>query len=344
MSSLTLTVGSYGEVDEPTLHTFTLDTETGKAVMLAAVSGLSNPSYIAIPREGMLLAVNEDCKPDDGLTLLLESDIPGDYHKIMKVSGEGSAPCHVAVSPDHRFVATANYFGGSVSVFPLDVDSGTISAPEVIRFSGSGPDERRQAGPHAHFVTFTPDSKLMIVTDLGADCIHVIPLKDGHPDASGLTDVKLESGSGPRHMVFNKKGNTAYLLSEMGGTITIIDYDSKTLSLTPRHTVELDPNHGRASADIHLSPDGRFLYASNRRVEDGIVCFSVDLQSGDIKRVGFTPTGSHPRNFTLTLDGSLLLVACRDDNRIEVYRRDSAGGSLTPLSVIPCPRPVCLIV
>ena len=343
MSLIELTVGSYNSHDNrPTIHRFELDTETGSATLLDTFDGLSNPSYIAIPRPGVLLAVNEDCKPDDGLTVLHQVD--GRYKHVMKVTGEGSAPCHIAVSPDGRFAATANYLGGSVSFFPFDVATGTIGEPEVIQFSGSGPDERRQAGPHAHFVTFTPDSRYMIVTDLGADCLHVIPLRNGWPDVTGVIDVKLKPGSGPRHMVFNRAGTVAYLLSEMGGTITVIDYDASTGALKPRHIVELDPNHARASSDIHLSPDGRFLYASNRRVDDGIVCFSVDLMSGDIVRVGFTPTGSHPRNFTMTADGNILLVACRDDNMIEIYRRDTDTGALSLLSEIECPLPVCLLV
>lgn len=342
MPSIQLIVGSYNSPDnQPTIHRFELDTETGRSSMIEAFPGLSNPSYIATLEKGVLLAVNEDCKPDDGLTVLHLKN--NGYQKIQKVSGEGSAPCHVALSPDCSFAVTANYLGGSVSVFPYDKNTGTIGIPDVIQFTGKGPDERRQAGPHAHFVTFTPDGRYMIVPDLGADAIHIIPMKDGKPDGLHKTDLKLTPGSGPRHIVFNRKGNVAYLVSELAGTVTIIDYDSKTGNLIPRKIVELDPNHAHASADIHLSPDGRFLYASNRRVEDGLVCFSVDL-SGDLNRVGFTSTGCHPRNFTITPDGKLVLVACRDDNRIEVYRRNVETGALIQMSEVGCPLPVCILL
>ncbi|MDE6353078.1 MAG: lactonase family protein [Muribaculaceae bacterium] len=343
MSLIQLTVGSYNSPDnQPTIHRFKLDTETGSSTMIDSFVGLSNPSFIAFPQKGVLLAVNEDCNPDDGLTVLhLKDNV---YHKIMKSSGEGSAPCHVAVSPDCSFVATANYLGGSVSIFPFDKESGTIGRPKVIQFSGKGSDERRQAGPHAHFVTFTPDGRYMIVPDLGTDALHIIPMKDGKPDGANKTDLKMSPGSGPRHIVFNQKGDIAYLVSELAGTVTIIDYDSEKGTFTTRRVVELDPNHAHASADIHLSSDGRFLYASNRRIDDGLVCYAVDLESGELNRVGFTPTGSHPRNFTITTDGKLQFVACRDDNRIEVYRRNLESGALSLLSTIACPLPVCILL
>ncbi|MDE5845453.1 MAG: lactonase family protein [Muribaculaceae bacterium] len=343
MSFIQITVGSYNSPDnQPTIHRFELDTETGRSTLIDSYAGLSNPSFIAIPQKDVLLAVNEDCNHDDGLTVLHFKE--NKYQKIMKVSGEGSAPCHVAMAPDGNFVATANYLGGSVSVFHFDKVLGTISNPDVIQFSGKGPDERRQMGPHAHFVTFTPDGRYMIVPDLGADALHVIPINDGKPDGANKTDVNMAPGSGPRHIVFNQKGNIAYLVSELAGTVTIIDYNSKAGTLTTRRVVELDPNNAHASADIHLSPDGSFLYASNRRVDDGVVCFAVDNENGELNRVGFTPTGSHPRNFTITSDGNLMLVACRDDNRIEVYHRDSETGALSLLSTIGCPLPVCILL
>lgn len=212
----------------------------------------------------------------------------------------------------------------------------------TLAFTGKGEDKIRQAQPHLHCVEFTPDGKFLLANDLGMDKIHVFPLtSDGQLDKEHTFDVELEPGSGPRHLCFSKDGRFAYLINELSGKVSTLSYDGK--NLTPIQYIEADTLEARGSADIHLSPDGKYLYASNRLKADGIAIFSVDTQTGLLTKVGYQLTGIHPRNFIITPDGCFLLVACRDSNLIQIFKRDKETGLLVDTGKkIETSKPVCL--
>lgn len=339
-------VGSYGAASDTTFHTYNFDCQTGKATLCQALSGLENPSFLAIADSGKtVFAVYENQSTSSGLTMLKrDGDAAANYTPVAFSPVGGAAPCHVVISPNGKYAVTSNYSGGSVTIVPIDSNSTTFGTPSTIQFYGSGPVSDRQATPHAHFTSFTPDGKLMVVDDLGTDKLHVFPLgEDGFPLFDDMTDVDIAPGSGPRHLVYDSSGKNAYLINEIGGTVTHLRYDSDNATLTPVSYILADYEHGEGSGDIHLSPDGRFLYASNRLKGDGLAIFAVDQTDGSLTPAGFNSTGIHPRNFAITPDGNWLLVGCRDDNQIEVYRRNPTDGSLTKTSSIPCPKPVCIL-
>ena len=156
-----------------------------------------------------------------------------------------------------------------------------------------------------------------------------------------ISRTSLQMGSGPRHMAFSRDGRQAYALNELKGTVCVFDIGQQGLLL--KQEIASDSVGGGGCADIHLSQDGRFLYASNRLKEDGISVFSVG-EGGLLTKVGYTLTGVHPRNFTLSADGRYVLVAVRDSNRVEVYRRDEQTGLLTPTDkTLTLSHPVCLV-
>lgn len=341
---LIMLVGSYGAASDTTFHTYNFDCQTGHATECQALSGLENPSFLAIVDDGKtILAVNENPSAAAGLTML-QRDADANYQPVAHCLVGGADPCHVVVSPNGKYAVTSNYSGGSITIVPFDGGETTFGTPSIIQFDGNGPVSDRQATPHAHFTSFTPDGKLMIVDDLGTDRLHVFPLDaDGNPIANEMTDIEIAPGSGPRHLVYDQSGKNAYLINEIGGTVTHLRYNSENKILTPVSYTLADYEHAAGSADIHLSPDGRFLYVSNRLKGDGITIFAVDQTDGSLTPAGFNSTGIHPRNFAITPDGNWLLVACRDDNCIEVYRRDTADGSLSLNDTIPCPKPVCIL-
>lgn len=346
IAGIIMLVGSYGSASDSTIHTYTFDCEKGQATLCHAVSGIENPSFLALADGGKtLLAVNENPEPTAGLTMLRQSaDDPTDYVRTSSCRIYGAGPCHVTVSPDGKYAVASNYSGGSISIVPFDGSNNSFGTPTVIQFDNYTSVNGKPSSPRAHFTSFTPDNRLMVVDDLGTDRLHTFPIgPDGNPIIEQMSDVKIESGSGPRHLIYDNKGQNAYLINELGGTVTQLSYDSKNATLEPVSTVLADTYEGHGSGDIHLSPDGRFLYASNRLKGDGIAIFAVNQTDGSLSSAGYTFTGTHPRNFAITPDGRWLLVACRDDNRIEVYERDSDSGSLTHTSDIPCPRPVCII-
>ena len=342
---LIVVVGSYGTAAENTIHSYDFNPETGVMTPIDSLSGVSNSSFLAVADEGQtLLAVNENTGNDAALTLLRRDNAPGVYRPVAVRGLGGDHPCHVVVSPDGKYVVTSNYTGGSISVLGFDGDNGMLEEPTVVQFHGCGADTVRQATAHAHFTSFTPDGKFMITDDLGTDRLHIFPVGgDGRPELDSMSDVILDAGSGPRHLVFAADGVNAYLLNELDGNIVHLVYDSEAGTITPKQKILADYEHGRGSAHILLSHDGRHLYASNRLKGDGIAIFDVNPEDGSLTASGFVATGIHPRHFAITPDGHWMLVGCRDSNCVEVYRLDAATGNLTLTSSVSVPKPVCIV-
>ena len=262
---------------------------------------------------------------------------------------DGGAPCYITLSPSEKFVLTANYMGGSITVFPLDKDGKLKSETRLISFTGNSLDKERQTQPHLHCIKFTPDHKYLLASDLGTDQIHVFPVSENVTDGvshsllneSEEFNIKVESGSGPRHICFHPNQKFAYLINEISGKVIAFSYDKGKLNAI--QYIEADTVGAKGSGDIHISPDGKFLYASNRLKADGIAIFSINQEEGTLTKTGYQLTGIHPRNFIISRNGRYLLVACRDSNSIQVFERDSQTGLLKDTGkTIKTNKPVCL--
>ena len=343
MEKMYLMVGSYATSEEEGIKVYAWDGEKGEAAYVSGLKGISNPSYQVVSADGeRVYSVGED----DGLTSTahaLSFDKSQGRLALMNTQlTQGGAPCYINLSPNEDFVITANYMGGSISVLPTETSGRLCENVSTFAFEGEGVLKERQSQPHLHCVEFTPDGKFLLANDLGTDKIHVFPLTSGGKlDEMGTFDVELEAGSGPRHLCFSKDGRFAYLINELSGKVTALSYKGETL--TPIQYIEADTVNAQGSADIHLSPDGKFLYASNRLKADGIAIFSVNQETGMLTKAGYQLTGIHPRNFIITPDGRFLLVACRDSNVIQIFSRDEKTGLLIDTGkTIETSKPVCL--
>ena len=343
MENMYLLVGSYATPQEEGIKVYTWDKEKGEATYVSGLTCISNPSYQVVSSDGThVYSVGED----EGLTstahALAFDKSEGKLTLLNTQLTQGGAPCYINISPDEKFVITANYMGGNISVLPLESSGRLDENVSTFAFTGEGLFKERQDQPHLHCVEFTPDAKYLLANDLGTDKIHVFPLaSDGQLDEEKTFDVELEAGSGPRHLCFSKDGRFAYLINEISGKVTTLFYDGN--GLTPIQYIEADTVNAQGSADIHLSPDGKFLYASNRLKADGIAIFSVDKETGLLTKAGYQLTGIHPRNFIITPDGEYLLVACRDSNVVQIFRRDAETGLLEDTGKkIETSKPVCL--
>ena len=343
MENMYLIVGSYATPQEEGIKVYAWDNEKGEATYVSGLTGISNPSYQVVSADGKhVYSVGED----DGLTSTahaLSFDKANGKLALMNTQlTQGGAPCYINITPDGKTVITANYMGSNISLIPLETSGRLNENVSTIDFTGEGEMKNRQDQPHLHCVEFTPDGKYLVANDLGTDKIHVFPLdSNGKPDEKATFDVNLESASGPRHLCFSKDGRFAYLINEISGKVTTLSYDGKVL--TPIQYIEADTVNAQGSADIHLSPDGKFLYASNRLKADGIAIFSVNQETGLLTKVGYQLTGIHPRNFVMTTDGKYLLVACRDSNLIQIFARDEKTGLLVDTGKrIETSKPVCL--
>ena len=343
MENMYLLVGSYATPEEEGIKVYAWDKEKGEAIYISGLKGISNPSYQVVSADGEhVYSVGED----DGLTSTVHAlsfkKSKGILNLMNTQFTQGGAPCYVNLSPNGKWAVTANYMGGNITVVPLEISGCLNDSVSTFAFTGKGKDEIRQDQPHLHCVEFTPDGKYLLANDLGTDKIHVFSLtSDGQLDKENTFDVELEPGSGPRHLCFSKDGRFVYLINELSGKVNTLLYNGKSLQLI--QSIEADTIGARGSADIHLSPDGKFLYASNRLKADGIAIFSVDTQTGLLTKVGYQLTGVHPRNFIISPDGQYLLVACRDSNLIQIFERDKRTGLLVDIGKnIETSKPVCI--
>jgi 6-phosphogluconolactonase len=333
---LTLLAGTYTTGVSQGIYAYGFDLTTGDFQRLDSTVS-RNPSFLALsPTENLVYAVNES-GPASGLAAYVVDRKNGTLTPLRFLENPGADPCHVAVEPSGKYVVTADYSSGTVTVFSPEAKT-TRSRWE---FTGSGPDTIRQKAPHIHCVVFSPDGSHLFATDLGTDRIYVF--SNRVKEAPVLSDtVILEPGSGPRHLVFNKQGDRAYLVNELSGTITVFTHQNGKLDCI--QSVTADTLGARGSAHIALSTDGKFLYASTRLKGDGLVTYSVDDESGMLTRKGFQPTGSHPRHFLITPDDRWILVSCKNENHIEIYKRDGKTGLPQDTGKrIPVDQPVCIL-
>ena len=320
----TLFVGTYSD------GFYALDFNTGEVI---AKAPMPNPSFLAI-NGNKVYAVSE--MPDSSASVsawwyggngfeFLGSQPTG-------VPGQCEDPCHVVTNGDR--LAVSNYSGGTLALYRLSAD-GKINPIDSLIVSGiGGPDLSRQEKPHVHCAVFTPDGKHLLFSEFSADAIGSIDIVGGI--SNYRTAAQLPADFGPRHLLFDTSGKHFYVIGELSGDVAVFDYSEGRLAL--KQVVKADEVDARGAADIHLSPDGQFLYASLRLQNDGLAIFSI-APDGTLNKVGYQTTGPHPRNFTVTED--LVIVACRDSNAIEVYQRDKKTGLLTDTGRrIPAPKPV----
>ncbi|MDR2679824.1 MAG: lactonase family protein [Tannerella sp.] len=345
-SELYLFVGTYAKESETGIYLYRFDTGDGSAVLVREVSGIGNPSYLTPDREERLLySVSETGASGAKVYVYSFDGKTADIRLLDKKETGGGGPCYIWVDGRRKLAVTANYGDGSVSAFPLSAN-GELGAASVYSYEGGTPGSVRQGAPHLHCIYASPDEKYLYANDLGTDRIYKYELVGGASGGITLKEGKpaffsLPAGEGPRHTVFHPNGKYAYLIGELSGRVVVLEYDDG--NLTPVQYIEADSLHAAGSADIHVTPDGRFLYASNRLKGDGLAIFAIDRENGRLTKAGYQPTGIHPRNFIITPDGKFLLCACRDTNVIQVFAIDKQSGLLKDIQKdIKVSRPVCL--
>ena len=336
---LCLVVGTYTNGSCEGIYTFRFNQASGNYAPLDTTR-MVNPSFLTASDDGKFVyAVSETSDSTASLHSFGLDALNGKLTPMNALPTVGAAPCDVATIG--ALALTANYGGGSMSVFKLHTDGSLQVLDTLFAGEASGPDTKRQASAHVHCTVFTPDSNYIVATDFSADRLlsFALPSKGGSPQPQAVIDKAPDTG--PRHLTFAPNGQHAYLLSELSGAVTVFEYNQGLLKEI--QTVAADTLGARGSADIHLSPDGKFLYASNRLKGDGLAVFAVNEADGTLTHVGYQPTGIHPRNFGITPNGKYLLVACRDSNCIEVYERNAATGLLVRTEhTIRLDKPVCI--
>jgi 6-phosphogluconolactonase len=342
--SLNLLVGSYSDVDSVNgIYVYQFDVQSGIATYRSCVRGFKNPSYFTISRDRkFVFSVSDEGKGLGKINGFNFDAFSGELSCINTVSSGGDGPCYISIDPENRYVICANYDGGTIAAVPVAADGSLGAAAQVIRYNGHGQDQS-----HIHACVLHGNSPFLFVTDLGTDKVHVYPFdknKKEPIDAVGSSSISVQPGAGPRHFTLHPNGKWAFVINEMEGSVTSFYYYNGKLST--RQTVSLlgKKHKGNAEAsDIHVSPDGRFLYASIRSEINEVVIYTIG-KNGKLKLAGRQSTlGKTPRNFVIDPSGNFLLVANQNSNEIIIFRRDHTNGLLKDTGqTIPISTPLCL--
>lgn len=345
-----LLIGTYTGTGSKGIYVYNFDAATGKAKWISNTDSAANPSYVtASADEKYVYAVNETGRETPGsVSAYTFNKNTGKLKFINNQVTGGDDPCYVSVTKNNKWMVVANYTGGSAAVFSINKNGSLKPYAQLMQDEGGSVNKERQEKAHVHSAVFSPDEKYLFTPDLGGDKVMIYkfngssnkPLSKARPPY-----VSTEPGSGPRHFTFHPNGKLAYLIEELSGTVVGYKYASGKLHAF--QTIATHPANYKGvigSAEIYISPDGKFLYASNRGDENTITIFSIDQNTGRLKLKGYHSTqGQTPRNFTIDPTGNYLLVANQNTDNIVILKRDKQTGLLKSTGIqIKIPKPVCL--
>jgi len=347
--ALTLYVGTYTSGRSEGIYICRMDPETGNLNIQDTAKGIVNPSYLAIDRR-RLYAVSEvndvGGTPGGALVSYSIDKSTGGLTKINQQSTRGGSPCYVAIHPGGRFAAVANYGGGNLSVLPINKDGSLVAAVDVVQHGGTGGDPARQKGPHAHCVMFDRSGNRALAVDLGIDRVMIYSFSRGRLKPNAQPFYQTKPGAGPRHIDFHPSHKFVYLINELDSTISALAWNDRNGDLSEIQTLPTLPEGFSGTnypADIHVHPNGRFVYGTNRG-HNSLAAFAIDPSNGRMSLVGHTSTGGDfPRNFVIDPSGRFLLAANQKTDNIVVFRIDGRTGALEAAGIeLKIPAPVCL--
>lgn len=346
-------VGTYTSGKSEGIYLYRFSLADGSLRRVGVTGGVNNPSYLTLDRARRFLYSVEETEEFEGeksgaVSAFKVDPKDGSLAFINRQASKGGAPCYVTADNAGRFVLVANYVGGNVAVLPVSKGGGLGKAVDIEQDSGSGPNRERQEGPHAHCVQLSASNRHAYACDLGTDKLMVYDFdaRRGTLTPNARPFVSLKPGAGPRHLTFDRSGRHVYVLNELDSTVTAFARVPASGALRELKTYPMLPadfNGENTGADIHLTPDGRFLYCSNRG-HDSIAAFRVNARTGELTPAGHTPTGGKtPRNFAVDPTGRFLLVANQRSDSVVTFRIDASTGALTATGhTTEVPSPVCL--
>jgi 6-phosphogluconolactonase len=346
-----LFIGTYteGKIDLG-IYIYEFDSKTGDLKFSSNAENMTNPSFLTISPNGKFLYACTDTKmPNKGSVTAFKIDsINGKITLINKQASGGENPVYLTVYKNNKFIVNGNYTEGNVTIFSANEDGSLNPYSQIIQFTDSSINKTRQEKAHIHSTVFSPKNDYIFLPDLGADKIRVYKFDSNNLKPLMPIDdsiVNTVPGSGPRHFTFHPNGNFAYCIEELSGMVSAYSYNNGKLDSIQRIFSYSKTQESYGSSDIHISPDGLFLYASNRwNKENTISLFSINQNTGKLTLVGHQPTfGDHPRNFIIDPTGNFILVANQVTNNIVVFKRNWKTGLLTKTKTeISVPRPSCL--
>lgn len=345
-STYDLVIGTYTNGESKGIYVYRFYVESGRLAYLNQIEDISNPSYLtASANNKFIYAVNEN-NPGGTVTAFKFDPNTGKLELINK-QVTGGSPAHVSIDKEQKNLFVSNYGSGSLVVVPINKD-GSLSTPtQTIQNEGGSINKDRQASPHVHSAILSPDEKHLFVADLGTDKLNIYRYRASKlpaltPESPAFISTK--PGSGPRHMDFSADGKFLYVVQELSAAVTVYSVDGA--KLTEIQTISMiDASYDKVgAADIHISPNGKYLYASNRGSANEIILYSISPIDGKLTYIERMRTmGETPRNFIIDPTGKFLLIANQKSNTVNVLTIDQKTGRLFPTrNTIKIDAPVCL--
>lgn len=333
--------GNYTRGDDAAVYYGQIDPSSGAIQALGKVSCPDAPSYLALNPAGTHLYVLSEVGEGAVSAFAIDADSGG--LTLLNTQPTGGSPCHNVVDATGRYVLSANYGGGSVSMHPIAADGSLGEMSDFRQHEGSSVNPDRQKEPHAHSINIDPSNRYAFCADLGLDkvLIYKLDLEAGKLLDHAAADVT--PGAGPRHFAVHPNRRKAYVINEIGNTITAFDWDETAGSLTELQqitTIPDDYSETTHTADIHVTPDGGTLYGSNRG-HDSVAVYSI-ADDGTLTARGHQQVPATPRNFAVDADGAYLYSGGQNTDSVPVFRIGADGSLSATGDVFDTPSPVCI--
>jgi 6-phosphogluconolactonase len=313
-------VGTFTSWKSDGIYVYSFNAQRGITKFVSKISGVENPSYLVVsPNQKFVYCVNQT-KGKAGISAFSFDKVKGEL-KLLNTLPANEGPCYITIDSTGKFIVVAEYGNGSLSVYKTNADGTLQSKVQTIQHDGYGIVYERQDKSHVHSVVFSPDQKYLFAADLGNDRLY--QYKFDKSAAEPLTPAEtpyytLPDGSGPRHFVFHPNRKFAYLLNELTGEVVAYSYTNGQLQeIQTIASATEGGKYEKGSADIHITPNAKFLYTSNRGTSNDITVYMITPE-GKLNKTGSKAVNDHPRGFNIDPTGKYLLVASRDKNTIQV--------------------------
>lgn len=336
--------GSYNETAG--LRIFEVDDATGAFAERGVVAASPDPIYMTPSKNGAFLYVAQRVNGRGGVAVYRTDS--GTLTKVAEYEAADTVPCHIALSPDGTKLGFAEYRNGTAGYFDV-TDDGRLSGPAASvkhAMEGAGANKERQDAPHCHCAVFSPDNKRLCICDLGMDKVfayNITPEGLVEDESAGFTALP---GDGPRHLVFHPNDRFAYLVNELAGTVTALEYSDAEgfTEIDTYRTLPQDFHFFSKAAAIKISPDGNFVLASNRG-HDSIAVFRINAETGALERKNICRlSGEFPRDFEFVPGGKFILLGHKMSDEVAMYTFDAHSGSIKICGEVHAmPKPLCFV-
>lgn len=318
------------------IHIYEFNEETGSTTLRFTVNNITNTSFQKLSADGnFLYSVVDSQMKYNGKIAAFKVDIDSVKIDLLNVEDCGGInPAHLAIDKTGKYLTNSNYSDGSLSLFRINSNGSLSKNLQTLKFKDSSIIKSRQNASHIHSSNFSPDKKYLFAHDLGADKIRKFTFNTSEEKLKNHQEIRVKPGSGPRHFTFHPNGKFGYGVNELSGTIDAYQYKNGSLNFIEDYNTYQHKQGIYRAADIHISADGNFLYASIREPkENSIVVYAINKENGKLQLIERKDTGGfHPRNFAISPKGKFLLVANQFTNNIVIFKRDLKSGRLTKLT------------